>query len=116
MMKQKYFLILGIIAVLGIIFIGGCVQQQSSSEQEQQLPTGIIRTCEYTMGEETCGKCYCLETPEKGCEIIDISEIGDLSYAVNKIVAYDGTRDQNIIQSTRMCPHYIKLYKIGVIE
>ena len=60
-------------------------------------------------------KCYCLETSEKGCEIIDISEIGDLSYAVNKTVVYDGTRDQSIIQSTRMCPHYIKLYKIDVI-
>ncbi len=109
-------MILGIVAIITMIVISGCVQQQIQSPQEQQLPTGVIRTCEYTMDEDTCGKCYCLETPEKGCEIIDISEVGDLAHAVDKTVSYEGTRDQDIIQSTKMCPHYIKLFKITIIS
>ncbi len=113
-MKQNYIL-LGIVAIILVVVITAYFQQQIQSPQEQQLSTGVIRTCEYTMGEDTCGKCYCLETPEKGCEIIDISEVGDLTYAVDKTVSYEGTRDQNIIQSTRMCPHYIKLFKITII-
>ena len=105
-MNQKYYMILSIVAIISVTVISGCVQQQ----------TGLIKTCEYTMGEDTCGKCYCLETPEKGCEIIDISEVGDLAYAVDKTVSYEGTRDQDIIQSTKMCPHYIKLFKITIIS
>ena len=111
-MKSKYYVVFGIAAMLILTAIIGCAQQQIQSPQEQQLPAGIIRACEYTMGEDTCGKCYCLETPEKGCEIIDISEVGDLANAVDKAVSYESTRDQNIIQSSKMCPHNIKLYKI----
>lgn len=79
---------------------------------EQQPPAGIIRTCEYTMGEENCGKCYCLEIPEKGCEIIDTSDIGGLAYAVDKTVEYEGTRN---VMCTRMCPCYIKLFSIKIV-
>ena len=115
-MKQKYYMILGIAAMLIAIAIIGCSQQQAQSPQEQQLPTGVIRACEYSMGEDACGKCYCLETPEKGCEIIDISEVGDLADAVGETVSYEATRSQDIIQSSKMCPHYIKLFKMDVIS
>jgi len=104
-----------IVTLIIVIFTSGCVQQQIQSPQVQQLPIGVIRICEFTMGEDRCGKCYCLETPEKGCEIIDISEVGDLVHAVDKTVSYEGTRDQDIIQSTKMCPKYIKLSKITVV-
>ncbi|GAH22669.1 unnamed protein product [marine sediment metagenome] len=40
MMKQKYFLILGIIAVLGIIFISGCVQVPKECDYCQYLENG----------------------------------------------------------------------------
>lgn len=114
-MVQKYYTILGIVAIITMIVISGCVQQPILLSPEQQVQTGVIKTCKYTLGEDTCGKCYCLET-ENGCEIIDISDVGDLAHAVNKTVNYDGTRDQNIIQSTRMCPHTIKFFKTTIIS
>jgi hypothetical protein len=63
------------------------------------------------MGQARCGKCYCLETQEKGCEIIDFRDIGDLSYAVGETVQFEGTRD---VLCTEMCPCQIKLFKIKI--
>lgn len=104
-MERKYYLIL-MAVIVSAVFIYPYVPE---------LSTGVIRACEYTVSEENCGKCYCLETADKGCSIIDISRIGDLSYAVNKTIIYYGTRNQNIIQSTKTCPYYVKLYIIKII-
>ncbi|MBU0979188.1 MAG: hypothetical protein KJ709_00145 [Nanoarchaeota archaeon] len=92
-----------------MVMLAGCVSPAVDWQ------AGTIRECEFTMGEDNCGKCFCLETDEKGCEIIDFSDVGDLSDAVGKQVTYNGTRDQDIIQSTRMCPKYVKLYELRVI-
>ncbi|MGB9748370.1 MAG: hypothetical protein ACP5OZ_00540 [Candidatus Woesearchaeota archaeon] len=58
------------IVMLAFLFLAGC------SESKDKLGTGIVRTCSFTMGEERCGKCYCMETEERGCEIIDYSDVG----------------------------------------
>ena len=103
---------------LGMIAFGfqtGCTPQNTQAAVATP-PSGIIRTCTYTMGESACGKCYCLETAEKGCEIIDISVVGDLAEFVGKKVSYNGTRNQSEIQSTKMCPHYLKLFKISLLS
>jgi hypothetical protein len=96
------------------LFQSGCAPQGTQAATANE-PTGIIRTCNYTMGAEACGKCYCLETPESGCEIIDISAVGDLAAFVDKKVSYKGTRDQKEIQSTKMCPHYLKIFNLKAI-
>lgn len=97
-----------------LLFQSGCAPQGTQAATANE-PTGIIRTCTYTMGAEACGKCYCLETPESGCEIIDISTVGDLAAFVDKKVSYKGTRDQKEIQSTKMCPHYLKILSIKAL-
>jgi hypothetical protein len=85
-------------------------------EQESiEAGIGTIKECEYVMGEDVCGKCYCLET-EKGCEIIEYSDIGDLGYAVNKIVKYEGSRENVGKICSKMCPCEIKLFSVDVIE
>jgi hypothetical protein len=75
------------------------------------VSTGIIKTCEHGMGEERCGQCYCLETPELSCEVIDYRDIGDLGHAVGKTVQFEGTRD---VLCTGMCPCQIKLFRIEI--
>jgi hypothetical protein len=106
--------------ILRLLFVGCCLlmaagcSQKATQAATDNNPKGIIRTCDYTMGESACGKCYCLETPESGCEIIDISAVGDLANYVGKSVTYKGTRDQSVIQSTKMCPHYIKLFSVNL--
>jgi hypothetical protein len=98
-----------------LLVAAGCAPKATQASADNN-PKGIIRTCDYTMGESACGKCYCLETPESGCEIIDISAVGDLANYVGKSVTYKGTRDQSVIQSTKMCPHYIKLFSVSLSE
>jgi hypothetical protein len=100
--KNKFLFII----IFIILFFAGCLNNKEKAE------SGIIRNCSFTMGEERCGKCYCLETEEKGCEIIDYSSVGDLAFFVNKKVKCDLTRNQSTIQSTRMCPKQVKLFKI----
>ncbi|MEM2121189.1 MAG: hypothetical protein QXU20_00835 [Candidatus Woesearchaeota archaeon] len=96
--------------LFALLFFIGC------SKNKEEFETGIVRKCSFTMGEDTCGKCYCLETKEFGCEIIDFSEVGDLTNFVDMKVKYYGTRNQSIIKATRMCPKQIKLFKISLLE
>lgn len=76
---------------------------------------GVIRTCQYTLGEAECGKCYCVEDSIKSCEIIDISEVGDLASFVGKKVSYGGIRDSRLIGSDKNCPRTVKIMQLQAV-
>ncbi len=81
----------------------------------QKQNTGIIRACSYTL----CGNCYCLEAadyPEEGCVQVEYSAVGDLAYAVNKTVIYEGDRESAGTICSRTCPCGIVLKSIRVIS
>ena len=48
--------------------------------------------------------------------VFDTSKVGDLAYAVNKSVIYEGTTDEGSVNSNKHCPRYIRLYWIKIIE
>jgi hypothetical protein len=94
-----------------------CVSGRCAEERHETtttLPpagaTGMIRTCKYTMAPAKT--CYCLETRERGCEIADWSAVGDLAYAVNRTVEYEGMREN--LHCTRMIPCNINLTSIRI--
>ena len=104
-----------ILGLFWILVITGCNQSIEVPLQDTEMPsqkTGIIQECEYTMGEERCGECFCLKD-EEGCHIIDTTNLGDLSYALNEKVAYVGEKG---IFGSKMCPNYIKISELEVIS
>lgn len=85
---------------------------------------GVITRCNYRAGSRACGTCYCLKASKgstivfngrklRGCARLDISQTGDLSDFVDRIVFYKGTSD---FDSTFICPQHFKLFTIELIE
>jgi|WetSurMetagenome_2_1015567.scaffolds.fasta_scaffold99824_2 hypothetical protein len=83
---------------------GRCVDARMESTTAAPQ-TGVIRECKYTMGK-SCGKCYCLDAGN-GCEIAEWSAVGDLGYALNRTVQWEGSREN--LNCTRMCPCQVRL-------
>ncbi len=88
-----------------------CINGECRLQPIRTNGTGVIRSCKFTM-EKYCGKCYCLEIPESGCEIVDISEVGNgnLDRFVNRTVNYEVAKNTVV---TQMCPRPLKLFRIN---
>lgn len=107
------------------IILGNSSEEESGQpEPVLQKGKGVITRCSYKVGDSVCGTCYCLKASKgstilfngrklRGCARLDISQIGDLSDFVDRVVLYEGTSD---FDSTFICPQSFKLFKIDPIE
>jgi len=87
---------------------------EKPQEKIENTLTGIIKECKWTMAgcQESVGKCYCIETPESGCEILCASkeEKEKLKDFVNKKVTLVGVNKK--VTSVMMCPCKIEYKEI----
>jgi hypothetical protein len=115
-MERLLFLILGLFLFVSLSDSAHCQKIQ----EYLQKGIGVIKTCNYAMGEEACGKCYCLETLDgnvlmfhnrkvAGCAILDTAKVGDLNHFVGKKIYYEGT---SFFDTMIACPRHFQLLKV----
>jgi len=86
----------------------------SSTTHAPAVNVGVVRECNWSMGEDACGKCYCVET-DKGCEIVEYSEVGDLGFLVDKRIRYTVSGEDPGAACSKMCPCYIVLGEVMLL-
>lgn len=113
MIKKRLILLLAIILIISIISIYFIQKNYISSNllvNNKTIFKGEIKICKNDFPDK-CGNCYCIQLKD-GCKIIDYKNLSILENYINRTIIVNGTTNQTLIKSTRMCPKYFKIYNI----
>jgi len=104
-MKQKYFLILGIIVVLGIIFISGCIQKGleeakatgEDTEAYEGFNLKLGETKEFSLSEHKISVVYLSNSPKQLLEVIIDGERDIIEIEITDICYITTTKCETIV-------------------